>query len=127
MCATLHDSTKAETSIQSRNADLTGTLVSSLHRVKDTENNGRYAISSDWPLAEIIGADVGYFVFQDLSIRREGEYRLKFSLFELQRFVPRHLLYFPALLTACSSEDGMTASYIKSILSKPFKGARVIL
>jgi Velvet factor len=30
-------------------------------------------------------ADVGYFVFQDLSIRKEGEFRLKFSLFELQR------------------------------------------
>ncbi|ERF68421.1 hypothetical protein EPUS_03739 [Endocarpon pusillum Z07020] len=87
MCATLHDTNKAETSPHSRNADLAGTLVSSLHRVKDTENN-----------------DVGYFVFQDLSVRKEGDFRLKFSLFELQR-----------------GGDGMTASYIKSTLSKPFK------
>jgi Velvet factor len=29
--------------------------------------------------------DVGYFVFQDLSVRKEGDFRLKFSLFELQR------------------------------------------
>ena len=30
--------------------------------------------------------DAGYFVFQDLSVRKEGEFRLKFSLFELQRY-----------------------------------------
>lgn len=30
--------------------------------------------------------DVGYFVFQDLSVRKEGEFCLKFSLFELQRY-----------------------------------------
>lgn len=40
MCVTLHDTHKGETSTHSRNADLAGTLVSSLHRVKDTENNG---------------------------------------------------------------------------------------
>lgn len=42
MCATLHDTNKTETAIPSRNADLAGTLVSSLHRVKDTENNGEF-------------------------------------------------------------------------------------
>lgn len=86
MCATLHDTNKAETSPHSRNADLAGTLVSSLHRVKDTENNGECSKlnlqfhAHEWP-------DVGYFVFQDLSVRKEGDFRLKFSLFELQRFV----------------------------------------
>jgi Velvet factor len=87
MCVTLHDTCKAETSNYSRNTDLAGTLVSSLHRVKDTENNGgcwrakaRFHVNSL--------TDVGYFVFQDLSIRKEGDFRLKFSLFELQRCVP---------------------------------------
>lgn len=87
MCVTLHETSKAEAFNHSRNTDLAGTLVSSLHRVKDTENN-----------------DVGYFVFQDLSVRKEGDFRLKFSLFELQR-----------------SDDGMAASYIKSTFSKSFK------
>lgn len=85
MCVTLHDSSKADSSHHSRNADLAGTLVSSLHRVKDAENNGECH-----KLHEVHGSDnvrdVGYFVFQDLSIRREGEFRLKFSLFELQRY-----------------------------------------
>jgi Velvet factor len=86
MCVTLHDTCKAETSNYSRNADLAGTLVSSLHRVKDTENNGRYRRAQGGFHSDIL-TDVGYFVFQDLSIRKEGDFRLKFSLFELQRFV----------------------------------------
>ena len=86
MCATLHDTHKGEVSTHSRNADIAGNLVSSLHRVKDTENNGRYAskfcdfFDSNRP------TDVGYFVFQDLSVRKEGDFCLKFSLFELQRY-----------------------------------------
>lgn len=40
MCATLHDIHKGEISIHSRNAEIAGNLVSSLHRVKDTGNNG---------------------------------------------------------------------------------------
>lgn len=45
---------------------LSGTLVSSLHRLKDMDNS-----------------DGGFFVFGDLSVRVEGEYRLRFSLFEM--------------------------------------------
>ncbi len=84
MCATLHDTTKEETSPESRNADLAGTLVSSLHRVKDAENNGECS-ASNGHFSPNEKPDVGYFVFQDLSIRKEGDFRLKFSLFELQR------------------------------------------
>ena len=86
MCVTLHDTNKAETSHHSRNADLAGNLVSSLHRVKDTENNGLHASSFCSLFESDFRADVGYFVFQDLSIRKEGDFRLKFSLFELQRY-----------------------------------------
>lgn len=87
MCVTLHDSSCAENSQHSRNVDLAGTLVSSLHRVKDTENHGRFQCHSLSSFAANEGSDVGYFVFQDLSIRKEGEFRLKFSLFELQRYL----------------------------------------
>ncbi|KAE8347318.1 hypothetical protein BDV24DRAFT_146842 [Aspergillus arachidicola] len=45
---------------------LTGTLVSSLHRLKDEENS-----------------EGGFFVFGDLSVKLEGNFRLKFTLFEM--------------------------------------------
>ncbi|KAI8328557.1 velvet factor-domain-containing protein [Chlamydoabsidia padenii] len=44
----------------------TGSVVSSLYHLKDTNNT-----------------DAGFFVFPDLSVRMEGKYRLKFSLFEI--------------------------------------------
>jgi hypothetical protein len=46
---------------------LAGTLVSSLHRLKDTDNN-----------------DGAFFVFGDLSIKIEGEFRLQFNLYEMR-------------------------------------------
>ena len=45
---------------------LLGSNSSSLHKLKDTDNT-----------------DGGFFVFGDLSIKQEGEYRLKFTLFKL--------------------------------------------
>ncbi|KAJ3307772.1 hypothetical protein HDU76_004383 [Blyttiomyces sp. JEL0837] len=44
----------------------TGSIVSSLYRLKDLDNK-----------------DGAFFVFPDLSVRMEGSYRLKFSLFEI--------------------------------------------
>ncbi|ORX88658.1 hypothetical protein K493DRAFT_185910, partial [Basidiobolus meristosporus CBS 931.73] len=44
----------------------TGSLVSSLYHLKDEDNS-----------------DGGFFVFPDLSVRMEGKYRLKFTLFEI--------------------------------------------
>jgi len=46
---------------------LAGTLVSSLHRLKDVDNK-----------------DGGYFVFGDISVKITGTYRLHFSLYEFQ-------------------------------------------
>ncbi|OBZ75015.1 hypothetical protein A0H81_05608 [Grifola frondosa] len=46
----------------------TGSVVSSLYHLKDAENGN---------------ADAGFFVFPDLSVRTEGSYRLKLSLFEV--------------------------------------------
>ncbi|KAE8155436.1 velvet factor-domain-containing protein [Aspergillus caelatus] len=53
---------------------LTGTLVSSLHRLKDVDNN-----------------DGGFFVFGDLSVKVEGDFRLKFTLFEMRKDIVTHL------------------------------------
>ncbi|KAI8394184.1 velvet factor-domain-containing protein [Radiomyces spectabilis] len=44
----------------------TGSVVSSLYHLKDIDNT-----------------DAGFFVFPDLSVRMEGTYRLKLSLFEI--------------------------------------------
>lgn len=49
-----------------RENDLVGTVVSSLYSLKDTDNS-----------------QGGFFVFPDLSCRREGTYRLEFSLYEI--------------------------------------------
>jgi hypothetical protein len=46
---------------------LAGTLVSSLHRLKDSSNN-----------------DGAFFVFGDLSIKLEGTFRLQFNLYEMR-------------------------------------------
>ncbi|KAI8149394.1 velvet factor-domain-containing protein [Fennellomyces sp. T-0311] len=45
---------------------LVGTTVSSLYRLRDMDNT-----------------DGGFFVFGDLSVRKEGDYKLHFSLFEI--------------------------------------------
>ncbi|KNG45888.1 velvet factor protein [Stemphylium lycopersici] len=45
---------------------LSGTLVSSLHRLKDVNNK-----------------DGGFFIFGDISVRIQGSYRLRFTLYEI--------------------------------------------
>ncbi|RIB16041.1 velvet factor [Gigaspora rosea] len=66
MCANLvHPSSNSEHfAISSKY--LAGTIVSSLHKLKDIDNS-----------------DGGFFVFGDISVRVEGRYRLQFSLFEI--------------------------------------------
>lgn len=58
----------------------TGSIVSSLYHLKDTENNNQ---------------DAGFFVFPDLSVRTEGSYRLKLSLFEVKGCVPLKYSFCP--------------------------------
>ncbi|KZT59568.1 hypothetical protein CALCODRAFT_516019, partial [Calocera cornea HHB12733] len=65
----------------------TGQVVSSLYHLKDTENRN---------------SDAGFFVFPDLSVRTEGSYRLKLSLFEIV------------------GDRSMEVQHCKSIFSKPF-------
>ncbi|KAF8651055.1 hypothetical protein AX16_004918 [Volvariella volvacea WC 439] len=52
----------------------TGSVVSSLYHLKDPQSN----------------EDAGFFVFPDLSVRTEGSYRLKLSLFEVVGNNVRH-------------------------------------
>ncbi|KAM3075505.1 hypothetical protein ACMFMG_007651 [Clarireedia jacksonii] len=54
---------------------LGGTIVSSLHRLKDPETQ----------------QDGAYFVFGDLSVKVEGTFRLQFNLFELRGAEYQHL------------------------------------
>ncbi|KAL5601029.1 hypothetical protein BROUX41_005858 [Berkeleyomyces rouxiae] len=53
---------------------IVGSLASSLHKLKDTDNS-----------------DGGFFIFPDLSVKAEGKFRLRFSLFEFQGAVCSHI------------------------------------
>ncbi|KAK9484162.1 velvet factor-domain-containing protein [Lipomyces starkeyi] len=66
MCANLYDPIVDTPITRPPSETLAGTLVSSLHRVRD--GNDR---------------EGGYFVFGDLSIKLEGKFRLQFNLFEM--------------------------------------------
>ncbi|KAL2890286.1 developmental regulator [Ceratocystis lukuohia] len=53
---------------------IVGSLASSLHKLKDTDNS-----------------DAGFFIFPDLSVKAEGKFRLRFSLFEFQGSMCSHI------------------------------------
>lgn len=78
------------------NSSLVGNLVSTVHRVKvkdtkDTKDDGNSNGSHE----------SAYFVFADVSVKIEGLYRLRFSLFELKNFEQQ-------------------CTYLQSIISTPF-------
>ncbi|KAL8935978.1 MAG: hypothetical protein Q9216_005167 [Gyalolechia sp. 2 TL-2023] len=66
MCANLCNADLEDHTQLASQTVLSGTLVSSLHRLKDVDNS-----------------DGGFFVFGDLSVKVEGDFRLRFSLFEM--------------------------------------------
>ncbi|CAG8576531.1 7638_t:CDS:2 [Diversispora eburnea] len=68
MCANLVYPGDDNENITNSSKYLAGTVVSSLHKLKDIDNT-----------------DGGFFVFGDISVRIEGRYRLRFSLFEIIR------------------------------------------
>jgi len=69
-CSLLPESDHAQlpNTAGSLGSTLAGTLVSSLHRLKDTDN-----------------IDGAFFVFGDLSVKHEGRFRLQFTLYEMRR------------------------------------------
>ena len=86
MCTNLYN---AAHDTPSPNQALAGTLVSSLHRLKDIDNSGLSSLvpplSFPFPNSEQILPDGGFFVFGDLSVKIEGHFRLRFSLFEMKK------------------------------------------
>lgn len=85
MCTSLYKSDKDEAWEGGGNKSLAGSLVSSLHRLKDVDNR-----------------DGGFFVFGDISVRVQGQFRLHFSLFDLRK-------------------DTLEVVYLGSITSAPFR------
>ncbi|OOF98159.1 hypothetical protein ASPCADRAFT_164473 [Aspergillus carbonarius ITEM 5010] len=74
MCCSLYDASEDNPVPVAPSTALTGTLVSSLHRLKDVDNS-----------------DGGFFVWGDLSVKIEGDFRLKFTLFEMRKDIVTHL------------------------------------
>ncbi|KAK9451176.1 velvet factor-domain-containing protein, partial [Limtongia smithiae] len=66
MCVNLFDPVVDMPINRPPSESLAGTLVSSLHRVRDENDH-----------------EGGYFVFGDISVKLEGRFRLQFSLFEM--------------------------------------------
>jgi len=58
-----------------------------LLRDKKTRSTTGSTVSSLYHLKDIDNSDAGFFVFPDLSVRMEGTYRLKLSLFEIIKYV----------------------------------------
>ncbi|RJE24811.1 developmental regulator VosA [Aspergillus sclerotialis] len=92
MSCDLYDATEDRPVPVSQATTLAGTSVSSLHRLKDVDNNGE----SDVLLAPLIAnnqPDGGFFVFGDLSVKLEGEFRLQFNLYEMRKYACRKKLH----------------------------------
>ena len=89
MCATLFHSHDDVPFRKGQTNALGGTLVSSLHRLKDIDDKRTFAFTNPtcttWLKTSLTTLlDAGFFVFGDLSVKVEGKFRLKFSLYELQ-------------------------------------------
>ena len=94
MCCSLYHATEDRPASVLPDKALTGTVVSSLHRLKDIENQGKYAGGISffvaWGLSGTNpsrGLDGGFFVFGDLSVKTEGEFRLLFDLYEMRKYL----------------------------------------
>ena len=66
--------------------DLTGGLVSSLHKVKLQDNIGRQQPERITERNTEFGIEHGLFVFGDLNAKFAGYHRLKFTLYEMRRW-----------------------------------------
>ncbi|KAA8911024.1 velvet factor-domain-containing protein, partial [Sphaerosporella brunnea] len=102
MCTNLYSANDSP-SLYPPHQALAGTLVSSLHRLKDIDNS-----------------DGGFFVFGDLSVKIEGEFRLRFSLFEMKKNQVVHIKSItsePFTVYAAKNFPGMSES---TFLSRSF-------
>ncbi|CAO0796742.1 unnamed protein product [Mucor circinelloides] len=69
MCVSLVNASTHEDIIHSTQNTLSGQTSSSMYKLKDINNH-----------------DGGFFVFGDLSVKLEGQFRLKFSMFEISTY-----------------------------------------
>ena len=86
MCANLaHPYNDDEIYTPNHNA-LCGQTVSSMYRLKDIDNMGTY-IASLFRIMHhmliILTIDGGFFILGDLSVKVQGQFRLKLTLFEI--------------------------------------------
>lgn len=89
MCAKILNATDKDGPSLGYGDALSGNIVSSLYRLKDLDNT-----------------DAGFFVFGDIFMKLEGQFRLKFSLYEV----------------VTSRDRKLEVTYIKSIVSSTFVG-----
>ncbi|KAI9331907.1 velvet factor [Pilaira anomala] len=68
MCVSLVNATTHEEIINPAHNTLSGQSSSSMYKLKDINNH-----------------DGGFFVFGDVSVKLEGQFRLKFSMFEISK------------------------------------------
>jgi hypothetical protein len=110
MCANLCHATEDRPADAPLNQTLAGTLVSSLHRLKDVDNT-----------------DGGFFVFGDLSVKVEGEFRLCFSLFEISQYQVTHLQAIKSKVFKVYSSKEFPGMADSTILSRSFgdQGVRI--
>lgn len=94
MCASLHKVDKDQAIEEHASKCLAGSLVSSLHRLKDIDNK-----------------DGAFFVFGDISVKVQGTFRLHFSLFDLHKDTSE--VHFLA---------SITSTPFKVVQAKDFKG-----
>lgn len=88
MCCNLWDVSEDRPAQADSQSALAGTVVSSLHRLKDTDNSGtsgRVGRRRNIVIWIDLSADGGFFVFGDLSVKIEGVFRLRFQLFEVMQ------------------------------------------
>ena len=113
--AAAHQGDDLDTATQSA---LAGTLVSSLHRLKDVDNTGKQKFNIHLDPDTQKSLDGGFFVFPDLSVKIEGDFRLRFSLFEMGRSINS----FPWNEAISNVNYRTRVTYIKSVTSSPFTG-----
>jgi len=85
MCCNLRPERPVEPKEDGSNALLAGSLVSSLHRLKDQDNQGRLRQAPHRLTLLTLNTEGAYFVFGDISVKVIGRHRLVFNLFDLRR------------------------------------------
>jgi len=79
-----------EQSRQRQPGAMLGQLCSSLHRLKDVDNQGMSTLYSRFPhhrraLKLSLATDGGFFIFGDLSVKKLGWHKLRFALYDVSK------------------------------------------